>query len=67
MDKYDISAIELVKQKEPCHLVRSSDGRLIMRRDAKGDFVLFAHNQKTVVEIPAKDAREFALWVLMAS
>lgn len=65
--KYDIRAIALAHQKEPHFLACSRDGKLIMRRDENGDFMLLAHNQETVVEMSAIDARDFALWVLMAN
>lgn len=45
-------------------LVRSDDGKLIMRRDEVGDFLLIAHDQETFVEIPKNDAKDFALWIL---
>lgn len=63
---YDVRAIALAHQKEPHFLSRSRDGKLIMRRDENGDFMLLAHDQTTVVEMSATDARDFALWVLMA-
>ena len=65
--KYDVRAIALAHQKEPHVLSRSRDGKLIMRRDEKGDFMLLAHDQETIVEMSATDARYFALWVLMAN
>lgn len=65
--KYDVRAIALAHQKEPHFLSCSRDGKLIMRRDENGDFMLLAHDQETVVEISATDARDFALWVLMSN
>lgn len=65
--KYDVRAIPLAHQKEPHFLSCSRDGKLIMRRDEAGNYLLFANDQETVVEIPAADARDFALWVMMAN
>jgi hypothetical protein len=64
--KYCIEAIQLAHPGKPHHLVRSSDSQLIMRRCENGNFMLFAYNQEIVVEIPAKDAKDFALWILLA-
>lgn len=63
--KYVTGLIEPASQKKPHYLSRSLDGKLIMRRDEAGGFVLLAHNQETLVEIPAGDARDFALWILL--
>lgn len=65
--RYDVRAITLAHQKEPHFLSCSRDGKLIMRRDERGDYLLLAHDQKTVVEMSATDARDFAVWVLMAN
>lgn len=65
--KYDIRAIPPAYQKEPHFLACSRDGKLIMRRDGNGNFILLAHDQETIVEMSAIDARDFALWVLMAN
>jgi hypothetical protein len=64
--KYDITAIDRMYPRYVPHLVASHDSQLIMRRDSNGDFALLAHDQETVVEIFAKDAKDFALWILMA-
>lgn len=64
--KYDIAAIDRMYPYYVPYLVASHDGQLIMRRNSNGDFALLAHDQETVVEISAKDAKDFALWILMA-
>lgn len=64
--KYDITAIDRMYPRYVPYLVASHDGQLIMRRNSNGDFALLAHDQETVVEISAKDAKDFALWILMA-
>lgn len=66
ISKYDITAIDHMYPRYVPHLVSSYDGQLIMRRNSNGDFTLLAHDQETVVEIPAKDAKDFALWILLA-
>lgn len=63
--KYDTTRIEPAAQRRPHYMSRSLDGKLIMRRDEAGDFILMAHDQETLVEIPAGDARDFALWILL--
>jgi hypothetical protein len=63
--KYATTRIEPAAQRRPHYMSRSLDGKLIMRRDEKGDFVLLAHDQETLVEIPGTDARDFALWILL--
>jgi hypothetical protein len=65
--KYDVRAIARAHQTEPHFLSCSRDGKLIMRRDEKGDYLLLAHDQETLVAMSAQDARDFALWVLMAN
>jgi sucrose-6-phosphate hydrolase SacC (GH32 family) len=65
--KYDVRAILPAHQKEPHFLACSRDGKLIMRRDENRNFMLLAHDQETIVEMSAIDARDFALWVLMAN
>lgn len=62
--KYVTGLIQPAARKMQHYMARSLDGRLIMRRDEKGDFVLLAHDQETMVEIPGTDARDFALWIL---
>lgn len=64
--KYDISAIDRVCPRYVPYLVASHSGQLIMRRNSNGDFTLLAHDQETIVEISAKDAKDFALWILLA-
>ena len=63
--KYVTGLIEPAAQRKPHYMSRSMDGKLIMRRDEVGDFILMAHDQETLVEIPAGDARDFALWILL--
>jgi hypothetical protein len=65
--KYDVSAIARAHQIEPHFLSCSRDGKLIMRRDKKGDFKIIAHDQETIIEMSATDARDFAVWILMAN
>jgi hypothetical protein len=63
---YNVTAIDRMYPRYVPYLIASYDGQLIMRRNLNGDFTLLAHNQETVVEISAKDAKDFALWILMA-
>jgi hypothetical protein len=37
-----------------------------MRRGENGSVMLLAHDQETIVEMSAEDARDFALWILLA-
>ena len=63
--KYNANLIQPAAWKKKHFLSRSLDKKLIMRRDEKGDFILLAHDQETLVEIPGIDARDFALWILL--
>jgi len=63
--KYNANLIQPAAWKKKHFLSRSLDKKLIMRRDENGDFVLMAHDQETLVEIPSIDARDFALWILL--
>lgn len=65
-EKYLIEAIDHMYPRFVPYLIASYDGQLIMRRNSNGDFTLLAHDQETIVEISAKDAKDFALWILLA-
>jgi hypothetical protein len=62
--KYDTSAIQPLEREAPHYLAKSQDGSIVVRRCDDKHVLLLAHGQKTVVEMNATDARNFALWIL---
>lgn len=63
--KYDVSAIPIASVEEPRFLVRSWDGKLIIRRNKATElYTVLANNQKTAVNISFHEAKQFALWIL---